>query len=413
MSLLHEVKRVARFLRRPIGPPAGRFSFISSTLDPDDIKMAIELLGRDGQVKATGDCEKFHDEFAAWNGSRFAFSFSAGRVALSAIIHALGLVPGDEVVIPGYTCIVVLNAFRFAGLRVRFCDIELDTYGLDAKCLSRAIGASTKAVMLHHLYGLVCRDYDSIYDLANKFNLRVIEDCAHSTGAMHRGARIGTRGDAAFYSSEYSKIFNTRMGGVAVTNDPGIAAGIKRFYELCDICDDRTVRRQLAALIGSYYQHKHNPHILARFNLWRLSPQEVRSTQPDELNGVQPKGYASRMPQEIAAIARNQLKKIDAYNSRRRKAAERWNEWCITRGYTPPLVLAETIPVFLRYPVLVEPERKLDLSWSRREVRADVGNWFTSQAHPTAIVVPGCPKAEEAVKRCINLPTLLNGHCDD
>ena len=82
--------------------------------------------------------------FAKWNGSKYAFAFMGGRVALSSCIYALDLQPGDEVILPGYTCVVVPNAFQFADIKTKFCDIELDTYGLDASLIEEKIGSPNK-----------------------------------------------------------------------------------------------------------------------------------------------------------------------------------------------------------------------------------------------------------------------------
>src|SRR3989304_4500748 len=131
---------------------------------------------------------------ARGNVSRHAFAFLGGRVALSACIHALGLAPGDEVILPGYTCVVVPNAFHYAGVRTVYADIELETYGLDAARAEEKITPNTRAILLHHMYGLVCRDYEDILALARRRGIRVIEDCAQSTGAGFGCAKGGDRG---------------------------------------------------------------------------------------------------------------------------------------------------------------------------------------------------------------------------
>src|SRR5262249_42952166 len=135
---------------------------------------------------------KFENAFAKWNGSSYAFAFAAGRKALSACIYALGLQEGDEVIIPGYTCIVVQNAFDYVGVTTRYCDIELDTFGPELSSVASVITPRTKAILVQHLYGLVCRDYEGILDLARQRGLRIIEDCAHVTGATFRGRHVGT-----------------------------------------------------------------------------------------------------------------------------------------------------------------------------------------------------------------------------
>ena len=188
----------------------------SMTLDMSDVEIARDWLSRRRQWCDTNVIAEFETAFAAWNGSMFAYSFMGGRVALSAALYALDLQPGDEVIVPGYTCVVVPNALRYAGVEPVYCDIELDTWGPDAESLEARVTPRTRAVLIHHLYGLVCRDYDAILRFARSRGLHVIEDCAHATGAVYQGVRVGNRGDIGFFSSEQSKVFNTSQGGMAV-----------------------------------------------------------------------------------------------------------------------------------------------------------------------------------------------------
>jgi dTDP-4-amino-4,6-dideoxygalactose transaminase len=108
----------------------------------------------------------------------------------------------------------------------------------------------------------------------------------------------------------------------------------------------------------------------------------------------------------IAAIGINQLKKIDHYNSLRRKNALQWDSWCENNGYDKPLALKDSIPVFLRYPIMVSSEKKKNSSWVTDEIGVRAGVWFLSHIHPVTWSVEGCPNADKAVQRCINLPTL-------
>jgi dTDP-4-amino-4,6-dideoxygalactose transaminase len=100
----------------------------SGTLDAEDVHIARDWLQRGAAMQDDPDTvTRFEDAFAAWNGSPSAVAFASGRESLSAIIRALGLQPGDEVILPGYTCVVVPNAFEFAGIAPVYADIELDT----------------------------------------------------------------------------------------------------------------------------------------------------------------------------------------------------------------------------------------------------------------------------------------------
>ncbi len=103
----------------------------------------------------------------------------------------------------------------------------------------------------------------------------------------------------------------------------------------------------------------------------------------------------------------NQLKKIDRYNSLRRKNALQWDSWCENNGYGKPLIINGSVPVFLRYPVMVSPEKKKNTSWVTVEVGVQAGVWFRSHIHPVNRSVKGCPNADRAVQQCINLPGLI------
>jgi hypothetical protein len=109
----------------------------------------------------------------------------------------------------------------------------------------------------------------------------------------------------------------------------------------------------------------------------------------------------------VAALGRNQIGKLDRYNAARRNTALQWDQWCRARGYAPATVIASSVPVFVRYPVMVEPERKRDTSWARQELGVDLGLWFKGSIHPAAGAIPGLPQAARAVASCVNLPCLL------
>ena len=403
---INQIKQAISFLK---GLPTTFPSLGSMTLDADDVDLAHHLLSQRAYEDDSKATLHYEQEFARWNGSEHAYAFMSGRVALSAAIYALGLAPGDEVIVPGYTCVVVPNAFHFAGIKTVYCDIELNSYGLDATQIENKITPKTRAILLHHLYGLVCKDYETILDIAKSYNLKVIEDCAQATGAEFKGLKVGNRGDIAFYSSEQSKVFNTIQGGMAITNDHKLAERIKEYYDKAPLPDIRWTSNLLYNVILNYYQNKHpQRYWLGDLAYLRYGNKRMISTTQREIDGLQPKSYGKRMPSALALLGSNQLKKIDTYNNLRRKAITRWDQWAETKGYDKPLVLTGSIPVFLRYPILVEAEKKQDISWSLKEVGCLAGVWFTSNLHPSSQPVSDCPNSNKAVKQCINFPSLLN-----
>jgi perosamine synthetase len=238
--------------------------------------------------------------------------------------------------------------------------------------------------------------------------LKIIEDCAHSTGAIFKGKKVGTYGDVGFYSCEQSKIFNTIQGGIAVTDNPQFAARLRDYLIRAPLPDARWIDRQLYSILLNYYQYKH-PYRWWRGDLEVLlhGTKRLISTTSDEENGILPTTYGRRMPNPVAAIGLNQLKKIDHYNKLRRINAKLWDSWCEQHGYGRPYVDDRSTPVYLRYPVMMEAAKKEDISWALRDLGIELGVWFVSHLHPSNQNLHGCPNADNAVRFCVNFPTLF------
>ena len=391
-------------LGRPLTyPPLG-----SVTLDEDDLNIARGLLKDHEGWFHPEMVRRFENVFAEWNGSKYAFAFMGGRVALSACIHAIELKPGDEAILPGYTCVVVPNAFLYAGIKIVYCDIELDTFGLNAACLEDRISANTRAILLPHHYGLVCRDYEKIIEIAHRHGLFVIEDCCHGTGAEYKGRKIGNLGDMAFYSMEQSKVLTTIQGGIAVTNNELLAKRTREYWVQALYPEEDLIDKQLHSVLINYYAFKDvGRWWKGDLYRWIYRDKRIISTTEEELKGVKPRHYGKKMPSAIAAVGLNQLAKVDRYNQLRRQTAKKWDDWCDANGYRKPVVIPESLPVFLRYPVIVEPERKKNTSWGRKKLNLELGVWFETNIHPADWPVEGCPMADRAVKQCINFPGVI------
>ena len=377
------------------------------TLDEDDLALAAALLADRREWTATAPVDAFERQFAAWNGSRAAFAFASGRIALRAAVDALGLQPGDEVVLPGYTCVVVPNALGAAGVRPVYADIELDTYGLDKDALRRALTPRTKAVLVHHLYGYVSRDLDAVLEIAKARGLRVIEDCAQAAGAIYQGRHVGNFGDVAIFSGDPSKPFDCVQGGLATANDDELIARLTAVRRVAPTQDEATIANRLANVSLNYALSKDPRRWWNGELVWLRRGDEYFVGIPDaETAGAPPRDAGCRMSAPLARLASNQLGKLDYYNGRRRANAERWDAWCDANRFARPLVLSESTPMCLRYPVLVTPEMKRDIRWAYRSLGVIPGTWFVTHRHPAPGVLPDVPNATRAVEQCINFPTL-------
>ena len=130
------------------------------------------------------------------------FLFWKGRVALYAILKAMGIKEGDEIILPAFTCVVAVNPIIYLGARPVYVDVDPKTYNIDVKTLER-LNVKTlkkaKAILAQNTFGL-SSDLDAIFEIAKKYNLFVIEDCAHGFGGFYKGKPNGTIADVSFFS---------------------------------------------------------------------------------------------------------------------------------------------------------------------------------------------------------------------
>ncbi len=142
---------------------------------------------------------RFEDAFAGWLGVHSAFAFWKGRVAMYAILKALGVGEGDEVVLPGYTCVMDVNPIKYLGARPVYVDIEPVTYNMDVGLLAERVTESTKVIVAQHTYGYPC-PMDGIMAVAAPHGVPVIEDCCLALGSRYKGRLCGTFGPASYWS---------------------------------------------------------------------------------------------------------------------------------------------------------------------------------------------------------------------
>lgn len=131
---------------------------------------------------------QFEEKFSEWIGSKYAISCSSGTSAVHIAVSALNIGPGDEVIVPSYTFIATSFAVLQAGAIPVFCDVMSD-HTIDPQRIEALITKRTKAIIVVHLYGVVC-DMDAIMDIVKKYNLRVIEDSAQCLGGRYKGKKL-------------------------------------------------------------------------------------------------------------------------------------------------------------------------------------------------------------------------------
>jgi dTDP-4-amino-4,6-dideoxygalactose transaminase len=160
----------------------------------------------------------FAKKFAAVHTAKYAQCVNTGTVAIQAALKAIGIRPGDEVIVPAYTWEGTVGPVLLVNAVPVFVDIDPDTYCLDAKLIERAITPKTKAILPVHL-GMRFADMDEILRIAANHNLKVIEDCAHAHGGMWKGKGAGSMGDLGAFSFQSSKLITSGEGGAVITNN--------------------------------------------------------------------------------------------------------------------------------------------------------------------------------------------------
>ncbi|MFH1079154.1 MAG: DegT/DnrJ/EryC1/StrS aminotransferase family protein [Pseudomonadota bacterium] len=303
--------------------------------DEDEVAAAMQVL-QSGQVNYwTGqEGRKFEDEYAAFVGAKYAVALMNGSVALEASLVALGMAPGDEVVVTSRTFIASASCVIMRGGRPVMADVDPVSQNITAETIAAALTPRTKGIVVVHLAGWPC-DMDPIMNLAREKNLWVVEDCAQANGATYKGRQVGSMGDVAAFSFCQDKIITTGgEGGMITTNRH-------------DIWDKIWSYKDHGKSFDAVYHREHQPG----FHWLHESF-----------------GTNWRMTEMQAAIGRLQLRKLPQWLTlRRRNAAVLTDVFSRIPGLRLTIPPQEIEHAYYKYYVFVEPEA-LKSDWSRDRI---------------------------------------------
>jgi perosamine synthetase len=310
---------------------------------------------------------RFEELFAERCGVAHAVAVSNGTAALHVALVALGIGPGDEVVVPTLTFIATANAVAYTGATPVFADSEPLTWNVDPEAVAAAITPRTRAIVPVHLYGHPA-DMDGILEVAAEHRLAVVEDAAEAHGALYRGRPVGSLGDLGTFSFYGNKIVTTGEGGMVVTNDAALAERIR-------------VLRDHGMEPGRRYWHP----VL---------------------------GFNYRLTNVQAAIGVAQLEKLDEILAAKRRVASRYADGL--RG-VPGLTLPPEEPwarnVHWLYSILVEPEFGVDRDavMDALDAAGIESRPFFTPLHEQPLYATGerLPVAERIAERGVSLPSAV------
>jgi dTDP-4-amino-4,6-dideoxygalactose transaminase len=349
------------------------------------------------------------------------FLFWKGRVALYAILKALDIKEGDEVILPAFTCVVVANPIIYLGAKPVYVDIDPLTLNIDPKKIEEKITKKTKVIIAQNTFGL-SSNLDSIFEIANKYNLFVIEDCAHGFGGTFKGKKNGTIADASFFSTQWNKPFSTGIGGIAVTKHDEIAKKIEEIEKKA-VKPSYKEKVELKILVflrnnilnsNTYWFAMSTYRMLSKKNL------VIGSSQGYELESpTMPENFLKSFSDVQAKEGLKYFEKqdgrylIDIKINHRKKGALLYNEMLKQLSIEPLYNTFNEEHTYLKYPLLVRDRNQFLLEAQRNKVQ--LGDWFLSPIHPIKENFAkwyynwgSCPIAEKISQHIINLPTDYN-----
>jgi dTDP-4-amino-4,6-dideoxygalactose transaminase len=256
----------------------------------DEIRSVVETL-RSGWLTTGPKVKTFEEDFRKYIGTRHAVAVNSGTAALHLALEAIGIGPGDEVIVPTMTFTATAEVVVYLGARPILVDCEPDTLNLDLSDVERKISPLTKAIIPVHFGGQPC-DMDKILAIARNYHLKVIEDAAHALPARYKGKRVGAIGDITCFSFYVTKPIATGEGGMATTNNSEWAEKMQ-MMSLHGISKDAWKRYSSE---GSWYYEVVFP------------------------------GYKYNMTDLAAALGIEQLKKCDLFWQARKRIAAAYHE---------------------------------------------------------------------------------------
>ena len=383
---------------------------LSPNTEPDDTFAALRLYIQPWRWKRGNAIENFQMEFASYLRVSHAISFNSGRSAFLALLESLDLKKEDEILIQAFTCNAVSNPVLWAGLKPVYVDCEQD-YNMSPVDLTRKITPRSRVVVVQHTFGSPA-NMERIQEICIKYNLTLLEDCAHALGASYKGKKIGTFGKASFFSFSRDKVISSVYGGMATTSDSMLAKKLKIYQKDIGYPSLLWIKQQVLhpwlmnlLILPTYRIFGKYILIVAQW-IHMLS----KAVHKKEKRGSQPGYFPKALPNVLAILGSRQFKKLERFNNHRREIAGKYKELLAHTQYQMVDTKEQEGNIFLRFPVRHSKAHEIiKKAWKQNFL---LGDWYTTviAPHDTHIEKMGytwgsCPQAEELARTTFNLPT--------
>lgn len=363
-----------------------------------------EIFSAIGFLNTKTRISEFENKFSEYIGCNHAISTYSGTSALYILLKAFGLKRGEEIIMPAYTCESVPRLVLDMGYMIKFVDIDKETYNVSIEDLQSKITRKTKAIISIHMFGNPC-EMNEIIEIAGDYNAAVIEDAAQSIGAEYHGKKIGTLGDAGFFSLGEGKPLTTINGGMIVTKNEEHA---KLSREISETFNKTNTKKKVAIIskLFAYYM-LNNPYfygLIHKVIQFRRSRRRGNLLECTNLNN-----YKYKYTDMQASIGMIQLSNLGKYNEARIKNAEFLVKYLKEfEGIHVPRAGEHGKPIFLRLPIWFEDiteKQRENLIEKLRKSGIDAPIAYPNSLPKFFFNLNGYPNTEEVVKKTITLPT--------
>jgi perosamine synthetase len=348
------------------------------TIDKRDIDAVLKVFEENEMLTTGKYVPEFEKKVCEYVGCKYALAVNSGTAALHLATFAIDIKEDDEVIVPAISFVASANCVLYQRGKPVFCDINPDTLCIDVNKIEKLITNKTKAIIMVDMCGQPC-DYDKIREIANKYNLLLIQDAAHSIGATYKGNKVGSYADITCFSFHPVKNITTCEGGMMVTNN-------ETFY-----------KRGLAF----------RTHGISR----DFKEREKQNTHYYEMQCL---GFNYRIPDVLCALGIEQLKRLDEFVKRRNEIANLYNEGFKNNNCIQPLVCdSNCYSAYHIYVIKLDTEK---LGKSRDEIFKELKSqgigvnvhympiylhpYYESLGYKKGL----CPEAENVYEKMITIP---------
>jgi perosamine synthetase len=356
------------------GPVSRSIPYGRQCIDEDDVRAVAQALRSDFLTTGPRVAE-FEAAVAGRVGAAHGVAVNSGTAALHCVMHALGVGPGDEVIVPPITFAATANSVLYCGGTPVFADVDPDTLCIDPADVERKLSPRTRAVVGVDYAGQPC-DWDALRTLAGNRGLALVADACHALGAQDKGRPVGSLADLSVFSFHPVKHVTTGEGGMVVTSDAALAGRMRRFRS--HGIDADAGQRE-------------------KGGTWRYAMIEL--------------GFNYRITDIQCALGLSQFARLDAFLARRREIAAAYDaDFAALPGVRPLAVRPGAGHAWHLYVVRVDPARREAIFGALR--RAGVGvnvHYIPVHLHPFYRKILGtaeglCPVAEAAYETLLSLP---------